>query len=85
MAVAPVVRPAGRGRQPAAVERERDLRDELVAHRAEAVAFVNGVMPLVSRLAYAASYLDPATNQCGRAAVDRLARYRARHVVEAEA
>lgn len=62
-----------------------DLRDELLAHRAEAVAFVNGVMPFVSRLAFAATYLDPQTNQCGRAAIDRLARYRDRHLVEVEA
>jgi len=76
-------------RRPVLVEVPRSVVDEqraeLLAHRAEAVAFVNGVMEPASRLAYAATFLDPLTHQAGRQLLERLARYRDRHVVEVEA
>lgn len=40
-------RPTGRGRQPAAVELDRDLALELVAERAESVAFAETALDAV--------------------------------------
>jgi hypothetical protein len=44
MIATPVARPAGRGRQPAAVELTRDLELELLAEHAEGLAFANRVL-----------------------------------------
>jgi len=46
-----LARPAGRGRQPVEVERQRDLADELVAERAESRILATRVLQIGTFLA----------------------------------
>lgn len=57
-----------------------DRRDELEAHRQEALAFVDECWPLVSRLEVAAQALGPIAHQTVLALGARLARYERRHL-----
>ena len=75
-AVAPIVRLAGKGRQPAAVEEARDLRLELAARHAEAVALVDGLAPMVSALISGCRELGPRHYQLALTVRDRLDRFR---------
>lgn len=65
---APIVRSAGKGRQPAAVERIRDLEDEITALHAERVTTGTEVRALSARVAIAvrADRPDLALHVAGR-------------------
>ena len=78
-AVVPI-RSRGRGRQSATVEALRDARDDLRAHRDEALAFCDAAWPLVSRLELAAMHLGPAAHQTAIALEILIARYERRHL-----
>ena len=69
-AAPPLVRIAGKGRQPAAVERIRDLEDELTALLAEGVAVADELAALAHRieLAIHAERDDIALHVAGRLA-----------------
>lgn len=56
-------RPSGKGRQPAAVEDLRDRREELTAHVAEALAFVDRAAPLARQLELALEAIVVADDQ----------------------
>lgn len=72
-------RAAGRGRQPASVERIRDLEDELTARKAEAVALVIGLLPLVAFVTSAAREVGPREYQAAVSIAARLRRYQAQN------
>lgn len=71
---------SGRGRQRAAVEQLADARDELTAHRHEALAFVDAAWPLLSRLEVVAREIGPTALQTVLTLEAMLARYERRHV-----
>jgi hypothetical protein len=56
-----------------------DLRDELTARKAEAVALVRGLLPLVAFLTSAAREVSPAHYQAACAIAARLRRYGAQN------
>lgn len=76
IATAPVARPSGRGRQPAAVERSRDVELELIAERQEGLAFVGHALFVVKVLGDAMALgrwdlVDQARNELGYRATRR--------------
>jgi hypothetical protein len=77
IASAPVARPSGKGRQPAAVEAHRDLEIELIAERAEGLAFAHRVLRASSILRAALvvgqlDVIDNTANELGYHATRRI-------------
>lgn len=70
----------GKGRQSAAVERAYDVRDDLTAHNAEALDFVDAIRPLVDRLHMVAVEIGPVAAQTVMALSAYIDRYERRHV-----
>ena len=74
------VTPGGRGVPALVTVRETllaDLCDELTARKAEAVALVSGLLPLVAFVTNAAREVSPAHYQAALAIAHRLRRFRA--------
>jgi len=69
---------SGKGRQPKHVEDLRDRRDELEAHRQEALAFADLCWPLLSRLEVVAREIGPLALQTVLILEVHLARYERR-------
>lgn len=79
-AVAQIARATGKGRQPRIVEELQDARDELEAHRQEALAFADDAWPMLSRLEHVAQAVGPIAYQTVMALEAMLARYERRHL-----
>jgi hypothetical protein len=78
---APVaIRVARQGRQSAAVETLRDCRDELTAHRAEALELVDAMWPMLTRLELVAREVGPTALQTVYRLEAFLARYERHHL-----
>lgn len=79
-AVVQIPRAAGRGRQPRSVEAATELREELEAHRLEALRLADLMWPLLSRLEVVAREIGPIAYQTVMALEAMLARYERRHL-----
>lgn len=79
-AVTQIQRSAGRGRQPRTVEQLAELREELAAHRHEALTFADNAWPLLSRLEVVAREIGPVAYQTVLTLEALLARYERRHI-----
>ena len=82
---ATVVRIGRQGRQAAAVERLRDQRDELTAHCAEALGFVDAAWPHVSALERMAIEIGPEALRHAVALGRLLDRYERHHLGDEDA
>lgn len=71
---------SGKGRQHAASEAAANLRDDLTAHNAEALAFVDDIRPLVDRLHLVAVEIGPVAMQTVLQLAGRITRYETRHL-----